>query len=154
MSRREVSTLSRVFRVLFVVALASAIGQLVAKRLTSGDEESDEFKLAAIVGGTEFHSRAAALRSASAWAAVGGVQIDLQDASLDPDGATLELTAIVGGIQVVVPPEWAVHLESHGAMGGVDQHVTELSDLPSDAFALHVTTTTWMGGVQITNVSD
>ena len=119
--------------------------------MRSGDEESDEFRIAAVIGGEEFGCRSASLRSATVWTLIGGAQIDLRQASLDPGGATLDVTAIVGGVQVLVPAHWSVRVESHGMLGGVDRQVTEAADLPTDAPVLQVTTKTWLGGVQITN---
>jgi len=132
-----------------LVLIAAVVGQLVAKRMTKGDEDSDEFRLAAIVGGKEFKSRATALRSASALAVVGGLDIDLRGATLDPAGATLDVTAVMGGAQVTLPPGWVVDLETRGSLGGVDTRLNESADHPEGAPTLHVTTNTWFGGVQI-----
>ena len=134
---------------MLVVLVAGAVGQLVAKRMTSDDEDSDEFRLAAVVGGKEFRSHATALRSASALAVVGGVEIDLRDASLDPEGATLDVTALLGGIEVKVPVGWVVDVESRGSLGGVDTNLTEAADLPEGAPTLRVTANAWLGGVEI-----
>ena len=71
----------------WVVALnviAWIIGTVISKRLTSGNEDSDEFSVAAVMGGKELKSRATALRSATVVAAMGGVDIDLRGAELDP----------------------------------------------------------------------
>ena len=154
MTRPQKTTRSSLLRLLLGVLLVGVVSRLVAKRMTSGDEETDEFRIAAIIAGEEFSSRAAGLRSASVLALIGGAQLDLRQASLDPGGATLDVTAIVGGVQIVVPPEWAVQVESHGMLGGVDRQLTEAADLPADAPRLHVTTKTWLGGVQITNADD
>jgi len=139
----------RILRALFLVILAGVVGQLVSKRMTSGDEDSDDFRLATIFGGREFDSRATALRSASALAVMGGVELDLRAATLDPAGATLDVTAVMGGIEITLPPGWAVDVENHGKMGGVDTRVTDSAGLPADAPTLHVTTNAWFGGVEI-----
>ena len=154
MTRLYTTTRSRLLRLLLGVLLLGVASRLVAKRMTTGDEETDEFRIATIIGGEELSSRATALRSASVLALVGGAEIDLRQASLDPGGATLDVTAIVGGVQVLVPPEWAVEVESHGMLGGVDRQLTDPADLPADAPGLHVTAKAWLGGVQITNSDD
>jgi predicted membrane protein len=148
------TTGSRLLRLLFGILLVSLASRLVAKRMTSGDEETDEFRIATIIGGEQLTSRAAALRSASVMALIGGAQIDLRQSSLDQGGATLDVTTILGGVQVLVPPEWAVQVQTHGMLGGVDRQLTPVSDLPADAPDLRVTTRTWLGGVQITNTDD
>jgi predicted membrane protein len=136
-------------RALLLVVIAGVVGQLVSKRLTKGDEDSEEFQLAAIVGGKELKSRATGLRSASVLTVVGGVDIDLRAATLHPAGATLDVSTIVGGAQVMLPPDWVVDLETRGSMGGVDTRLSESADHPEGAPTLHVTTNTWLGGVQI-----
>src|SRR6187401_43613 len=100
MTRPHKTTWSRLLRLLFGIVLVGVTSQLVSKRMTSGDEEGDDFRIATIIGGEELNSRAAGLRSASVLAVIGGAQIDLRQASLDPAGATLAITAIVGGVQV------------------------------------------------------
>lgn len=149
MTRRSVMPWSGLVRAVLFVLVAGVVGQLVAKRMTSGDEDSDDFRLAAIVGGKELTSHATALRSASALAVMGGVEIDLRDATLDPEGATLDVTAIMGGLEVKLPVGWAVHVESRGSLGGVDTRLTQAADLPETAPTLRVTTNTWFGGVEI-----
>ena len=139
----------KVLRALLLIAAAGAVAQLVAKKMTTGDETSDDFRLAAIVGGREFTSSATALRSGSALAAVGGIVLDLREAGLDPDGATLDVTTVVGGVEVRVPEGWAVDVESHGMLGGLDNRLSESAHLPANAPALHITTHTWLGGIQI-----
>ena len=133
----------------FLVMAAGAVSQLVAKRMTTGDEDSDVFRLAAIFGGREFKSRATALRSASALAVMGGVEIDLRDANLDPAGATLDVTAVMGGVEVTLPRGWVVELTPKVKIGGVDTRLTESDDHPEGAPTLHVTVNALLGGVEI-----
>jgi predicted membrane protein len=140
---------SRLLRALLLVVMAGVVGQLVAKRMTFGDESSDAFRLAAIGGGKELKSRATALRSASALAVMGGVEIDLREATLDPGGATLDVTAVMGGVEVTLPPGWVVEVENHGKMGGVETRLTESADHPEGAPTLHMSTNAWLGGVEI-----
>jgi hypothetical protein len=136
-------------RALSLIVVAGVVGQLVSKRMTSGDEDSDDVRLAAIVGGKELKSRATALRSASALAVVGGVDIDLRDATLDPAGATLDVTTVLGGVEVTLPTGWVVDVETRGSMSGVDTRLSESSDHPEGAPTLRVTANAWLGGVEI-----
>jgi predicted membrane protein len=132
-----------------LVVIAGAVGQRMSRRLTFGDESSDEFRLAAIVGGKEFTSRAGALRSASLLAVVGGVEIDMREATLDAEGATLEVTAVLGGVEVTLPPDWRVRVEKHGSLGGVDVKLTDSAERPESAPTLNVVTRAWLGGIEI-----
>lgn len=149
MTRRKKTRGSGLLRALLLVVLASVVGQLVAKRMTFGDEDSDTFRLAAIGGGRELKSRATALRSASAFAAMGGIEIDLREATLDPEGATLDVTAVMGGVEVTVPSGWVVDLETHEKLGGVEARLTNPADQPEGAPTLHVKINAVLGGVEI-----
>jgi hypothetical protein len=135
---------------LAVQVVAAIVGRILAKRLTRGDESTDEFQVAAICGGKSFESRAKALRSGAVITSMGGVEIDLRDATLDEAGANLELKSTMGGIQVLVPDNWAVDLESEATAGECHARVTPIEDLPEDAPRLHVHAITRMGGVLVT----
>ena len=126
------------------------VGQMIAKRMTKGDESSDEFQVAAVMGGKKFESHARDLKSGSAITSMGGIEIDLRDATLDSGGARLELKTTMGGIQVIVPNDWAVDVDKKSLAGGFDVKVTPLEDLPEDAPKLHVHAVTRMGGGLVT----
>jgi len=139
----------RLLRPTLLMVVAGVVSQQVAKRMTSGDEDSDAFTLAAILGGKQFESRAASLRSASVLAVVGGVEIDLSGATLDASGGRLDVTAFMGGVEVQVPHGWAVEVENHGKMSGVDVRLNDPADVPDGAPTLSVRTKAWLGGVEI-----
>ena len=128
--------------------LAGVVGQLVSKRMTSGDEDSDDFRLATIFGGREFDSRATALRSASALAVMGWSSTSGRPRSTRRVRPSTSRPSWVG-IEITLPPGWAVDVENHGKLGGVDTRVTDSAGLPADAPTLHVTTNAWFGGVEI-----
>ncbi len=134
-----------------VTLAVDAIGWLVARRLSSGDEQSDDFRIAAICWGKQLASQAPRLRSGSAIAVMGGLELDLRDASPNPDGATLDVYAVMGGVQVTVPPEWVVQVEESTMAGGVDLHLRPNEELSEDAPALQVNAFACMGGIQILN---
>lgn len=132
-----------------VVAGLGAVGQALARRKTVGDETADEFELAAYVGGAQRTCRAASLRRGLVSVVCGGVDLDLREAVLDPAGATLELSATWGGVNVTVPDSWRVEVEQRSMLGGVDSRVTPPEELPDDAPVLRVTASTRFGGVAL-----
>ncbi len=138
---------------LTISAVASAMGRIVARRLSRGDEESDEFRIAAICGGKQFRSCAKHLRSGSIVVSMGGIDVDLRDATLDPAGANLDLNVTTGGVQVVVPETWAVDVEGSALAGGFDSDVTPAENLPDDAPKLHVRAVVRFGGAFVKNVA-
>jgi hypothetical protein len=131
-----------------------AVLQVITRAITRGDQGSDEFRIAAIWFGREFHSRADRFKSGSGLALMGGIKIDLCDATLDPDGATLELSATMGGIEVNVPEDWAVDIDERSILGGFAAKVTTPDDLPDDAPSLHIRVRSVMGGAAVTAEPD
>ena len=134
-----------------VIELAAfLVGMTISKKLTRGDGNSNEFQVAAIMGGRKFKSHATGLRSGSVITSMGGADIDLRDATLDASGADLEVKTMMGGIRVVVPTEWAVDLAADTKVGGVEARVRPLDSLPENAPRLNVHAVARMGGVLVT----
>jgi hypothetical protein len=86
---------------------------------SSGTESDNEFDLVTIFDGTEFASTAPAFRRGSVLTWYGGGQIDLRGATLDPAGADLNVRALFGGVQVIVPESWRVEQRIGAFLGGV-----------------------------------
>ena len=140
------------FRLLGAIVLlnvAVVAGALVArKRLpTHGDEDSNSFALVAAMDGVDFASRADALSEGSGTAVAGGIELDLSEAQL-ADSAVLDLTAVMGGIDVVVPPEWRVEMSSNVFMGGAD-NFTDLDATEDGAPLLLIDARAYMGGIAV-----
>jgi Domain of unknown function (DUF1707) len=86
----------------------------------------------------------------SVLAFMGGVELDLRDARLDPRGTTIRAVAIMGGIVIVVGPEVEVQCEGRGLMGGFGDVSGPPTVPPSfGAPPLHVTGLAAWGGVEI-----
>lgn len=131
------------------LAAAGAVGQALARRRSVGDEASDEFAIAVYVGGVQRSCTASALRHGVVSVVCGGVELDLREATLAPEGAALDLSATWGGVNVVVPRAWKVVVEDRSVLGGVDARVTPPDELPDDAPRLDVSVTARLGGVAI-----
>lgn len=134
-----------------IEAIAVAVGQAMAKKMSEGDEESDQFRLASFFGGRKFESHATDFKSGVVVASMGGIDLDLRDARLDEAGAELDLKATVGGIRVIVPAEWAVDIDAEAMAGGFDARVTPPEEMPAGSPRLHVNAVARMGGIQVTN---
>jgi hypothetical protein len=133
---------------------AAATAALVKRVVPSrGDEESDEVALVAMFDGIELESRARAFRGGSMLACFGGIEFDLADAELAPEGARLSLHALLGGIEITVPPGWKVESDVKAVLGGVQTPVpTEGED--ESAPVLPVTGTALLGGILIRSSAD
>lgn len=127
---------------------ASAVSALVVrtKHPEYGDEADSRFALVAAMDGREFASTANPMTEASALAYMGGIEIDLSDATLD-GGGRLRLIAVMGGINVTVPREWRVEVIVEEIAGGVANLTNP--DEPADGPLLIVNAKAIMGGIQI-----
>ena len=92
-----------------------------------------------------------------ATAFVGGVELDLRDAAVMERPATIDVTVVMGGAEIRVPPEWTVRLDALAIMGGASDSrkkkgavADRTSDLvPDDSPHLVITGLVLMGGVEI-----
>jgi hypothetical protein len=103
--------------------LASVVGLFVARatkqRIAEVDApDADEIRLAAIFEPMSFRSTATRFRGGIVDCWYGGGVIDLREAVLDPGGARLDVRAVFGGAQIVVPDSWRVSSKV-GGIGGL-----------------------------------
>jgi hypothetical protein len=86
----------------------------------------------------------------SVLAFMGGVELDLRHARLDPRGTTLRVFAIMGGVVIIVGPDVEVQCDGRGAMGGfADLSGPPTTPPPFGAAQLHVLGAAIWGGVEI-----
>jgi hypothetical protein len=131
-------------------AAAAVVGQLLARRRTWGDDDADDVSMATCFGGIDRSLTGEAVQHVAASAWLGGINLDLREATLAPEGADVELEAMMGGIKLTVPPEWHVEVEQDVAAGGIEERVTPPEELPAGAPLLHVVARARMGGIVVT----
>lgn len=103
-----------------LAAVAGTIPARAAKKrfVPLDDPDADEVRLGATFDSLMFRSTASAFRGGTIVSWYGGGVIDLRSATLDPAGARLEVRAIFGGGQILVPDGWRVTTSVQG-IGGV-----------------------------------
>ncbi len=147
-----------IIKLLVIGWLATMIGGAIAafrvkQRLgPNSDEGADDIAASAIFGPLAYHSTSQQLRGGTLELWYGGGVLDLRDAVLHPDGAVLDVRAIFGGGQIIVPPEWRVIATTRG-LGGL-QDVRDTSDLPDDAPTLTIVGLLVAGGFQVQSDMD
>jgi hypothetical protein len=137
---------------LAVLALSmagAAVAALNRKRqIVSKDApDADEVHLAAIFEPIAYESTATAFRGGQVDLWFGGGIIDLRSATLDPSGARLEIRAVFGGCQLIVPADWEVTIGVMGIGGGGDGRAK--LDYPLGAPHLTIEGTMFLGGFGI-----
>lgn len=105
------------------------------------------FSSTAILGGIERQNSSSAFRRAEASAFMGGVNLDFRDATMEGDEARIEVSAIMGGIELRIPRTWTVINRVTPVLGGVEDH-TRSADSNK---RLVIEGTVFMGGLDIKN---
>lgn len=59
---------------------------------------------------------------------MGGIDLDLSVASLDPAGARIDVKTMMGGAKITVPDDWAVRIDKSALAGGVEAKTTAPED--------------------------
>ncbi len=81
---------------------------------------------------------------------MGGVELDFRDAPLPPDGVDITVVALMGGVEVIVPPGVHVDMGGIAIMGGFDQSGDDTVEPDRDAPTIRVNGLAMMGGVNVT----
>lgn len=136
---------------LIVTTTAALVAAARAKQQIepTEDKAANEITAVGILGPMYFRSTAEALRRAAIECWFGGGAVDLRDAELDPAGARLDVRAIFGGGQIVVPETWRVELHVNG-IGGVGDGRPKL-ERQADAPLLTIDGFVLFGGFAVTS---
>lgn len=126
-----------------LVGLFIIFGRSLAPRTEVGDRISN-FNM---FSGSQLASHSSQFSGGSVSTVFGGTEIDLRDAAPTP-GASLDLLALFGGIEVKVPEGWNVQTQGMPLFGGID-NVTVKDQLPADAPELTIHYTALFGGIEI-----
>jgi predicted membrane protein len=78
------------------------------------------------------------------------VELDFSQAKLEGNQATIEVTAMFGGIDVFVPRDWKVVVDASAILGGVDNKHRQAEESVIKA-TLFVKATALFGGIDIKN---
>lgn len=133
------------------VFLVGSLAYAAARRRepVPAEPEADEVDLVATFSPLDFRSTARAFRGGRVETRFGGGVIDLREATLDPMGATLEVSSLFGGGNLVVPADWNVETHVLPVFGGVGDGRPQQERSP-DAPTLRVEGIAVFGGWGIT----
>jgi predicted membrane protein len=80
----------------------------------------------------------------------GGVELDLRQAQLDPEGAVLAVRVLMGGVDIRVPDTWHVEMDVTPLLGGADDS-TRSTQGASSSPRLRIIGNVTLGGVSVQN---
>jgi hypothetical protein len=106
------------------------------------------FKLSlAILGGASRDGRWVVPPEYTAVATLGGIKLDMRDATFAEAETTIKAFAVMGGMEITVPEDAEVEVGAFGVMGGVD-HGAEGPGVPG-APRIRITGIAVMGGIEV-----
>ena len=112
-------------------------------------DDSSRVSSFSMLGGTEHRSKSQDFQGGDATAILGGCKIDLRQAAIKSGEALLDVFAMWGGVEIIVPRSWSVVIKGAPILGGFE----DKTDSPREEGGprLIVRGTALMGGVEIKN---
>lgn len=102
----------------------------------------------AVLSATRVGTSSDRFRRASLTAVLGGVTLDLSEATPATSGAVVDATALLGSVTVLVPRGWLVDVRGIPVLGGWDD-TTDRASVGSGAPRLEVRTLVVLGGLEV-----
>ena len=109
----------------------------------------DQQHFVAVMGGVDKRGQWQPAQKTWCYALMGGVNLDYRDALLPPGVTEVTIIAVMGGADIIVPPELRVDCDGIAVMGGFD-HFDENYPRDPSAPVLKINGLALMGGVSIT----
>jgi hypothetical protein len=104
----------------------------------------------ALFGESKIRNQSEHLTHADVSAIFGGATLDLREAHID-DEATVDATALFGGVDVLVPEGWRIQMGGIPIFGGFEDKTKNQSEPAPGAPTLRVNATSIFGGVTVAN---
>jgi predicted membrane protein len=89
---------------------------------------TDELRISQVFSGTKRRVESPEFKGGSAEVVFGSAEIDMTSARLAGGQATLVLSAVLGSIELRVPPDWQVIVEGTPVLGSIEQRKISPSD--------------------------
>jgi predicted membrane protein len=133
------------------VGLWIIFGSFFRRRESGGPAiKTDDLDITAILGGMKRIIDTQSFKGGRATAIMGGLEIDFRQAGVDKGQASLELTAIMGGIDLRIPPDWRIILQGTPILGGLENKAVSVPENQAKA-TLYVQATAILGGIEVKN---
>jgi len=114
------------------------------------DAQEDKIECTAVLGGTIKKIQSKNFLGGEVLCFLGGCELDFTKADIKTT-ATLDITCVMGGVKLFLPPNWVVSTSQVNILGGVeDKRMINPNALPSNK-KLFITGTTCLGGLEIRN---
>lgn len=118
--------------------------------LASPDEIPERSLMLGVLGGSTRTGRWVPARHIRAVGSLGGVKLDFRDAIFSPGVTEVNAFAVLGGVEILVPPGVRLETSGVGVLGGFESKATVAPTKHPDAPVLRVTGLALLGGVEVT----
>jgi predicted membrane protein len=139
------STVGIIILALIVFFFVNGPGSHASER--RGVSTESDFSETAVLGGVDRQNNSQKFHGGEATAFMGGVKLDLREAVMEGSEATIDVTTVMGGVELHIPREWTIVNRVTPVLGGVEDH-TRSGD---GSKRLIVEGTVVMGGLNISN---
>ncbi|SDM09162.1 Cell wall-active antibiotics response 4TMS YvqF [Halogranum gelatinilyticum] len=147
----DVVTVGRILRfwplLIVLVGLSIALGRV---RPSVAEVDDDRFDLVAAFGGLDRRATSKTFTGGNVTVAFGGGELDLRDTLVPAPPARVNVVALFGGVDVVVPRDWNVRLDVLPVFGAAEDDRPR-REAEHDGVDLVVTGFCAFGGVTVTN---
>jgi hypothetical protein len=107
---------------------------------------------AAVFGGGKRKINDVDFKFAKFDAVFGGFEIDLREANIMGDSATIEINAVCGGAEVKIPLNWSAVVQAAGVFGGINDNTIQPNAATTPNFKrLYIKGAAVFGGINIKN---
>jgi predicted membrane protein len=118
------------------------------ERINAPAIKEDDLNISIALSGLKRQVVSQNFRGGKASVVLGGIELDFTSASLSGGQATVDLTAVLGGIDLRVPKDWKLVIDSSPILGGVEDKRRPVSEAEAKA-TLFVKATAILGGIEI-----
>ena len=102
-----------------------------------------------LLGGQHLTSSSDDFQGGNVTAILGGCKIDLRGAKIKGTEAVIEVFAMWGGIEIIVPPSWIVTMDGFPILGGLEDKTHPSPELSEKKLIIRGTAV--MGGIEVKN---
>jgi predicted membrane protein len=143
----DVSVGELIFPVI-LIAIGAGVLLMRSSRRAEGDP-ANTVNAFAMFGGNDTISRSESFQGGSLVAILGGTTLDLRHATIDPAGAGIDTFAAFGGIDVLVPRGWRVHVKGMPIFGAFEDKTDPSAPIAPNAPHLTISGVAAFGGVAV-----
>lgn len=120
-----------------------------ALRVQSGSNDKAQTSFAVFLSAHEARSVPSPFKEAEVTAIMGGIKLDLTQTQLEGDTATLDVTVVMGGLEIYAPSDWIVTNQVLPLLGAAEDKRRPVATTSNKT--LIVRGTVLMGGLEIKN---